>query len=534
MKITRLLRRLLAIYSRSIKRLKLKYFLRYYNNAVFSDYIKYQKLNNMFKKKKIQYHQKSKNNKYKNINNNLNFRTMITPSQYSYMMNCSEPIIIRPSDKNLAFLMTPCFIMDNDDINLRNIIQYNKKFQNNMFNKYNLTSRNKIENVKRDSNTYIFDDYYFNEDDYTNMNTDKKRNQNYIKKLSFLNNKSEITKGKGNKRKFSENKRAISTERLKNDKNIYNYLYDDEFTEEYFNINNKKNLYLREDYYVSNSKKKMIHKNKNKSVISSEINPMLDDNEKNKNCINNKINLEIFSHLFNNKYKTHLRKVENEKIDKENNNIKGKDITGINTERRQYKNYRIFERNNNGKAKKIINDSHEYILQNSLNINRKSPYKKIIKNCIFSTTNLSLKEASNKNKNINSGKNKKKINKNSSLNNISNNSNSQSNNQNLNHISTNYSVGPLSKDNQILITKKTEDKNKNNKRLKCEYNSKNELNQDNLEKNTSTSNRISLQSLSDSKMMELAGHYGYEDSSSENCQMSNIILNKKHFSKKNN
>ena len=129
MKITRLLRRLLAIYSRSIKRLKLKYFLRYYNNAVFSDYIQYQKLKNMFKKKKIQYHQKSKNNKYKNINNNLNFKTMITPSQYSYMMNCSEPIIIRPSDKNLAFLMTPCFIMDNDDINLRNIFNIIKSFR---------------------------------------------------------------------------------------------------------------------------------------------------------------------------------------------------------------------------------------------------------------------------------------------------------------------------------------------------------------------------------------------------------------------
>ena len=115
----------------------------------------------------------------------------------------------------------------------------------------------------------------------------------------------------------------------------------------------------------------------------------------------------------------------------------------------------------------------------------------------------------------------------------SNNSNSQSNNQNINHISTNYSIRTFNKDNQKIIKKKRED-NKENRNIQNELRPKNQIIQDNIEKNTNTSNRISLQSLSDSKMMELAGHYGYEDSSSENYQMNNIIHNKKKFHKKNN
>ena len=58
------MRKLLVIYSRSIKKLKLKYFLRYYNNVILSDYIKYQKLNNMFKRKTQKFYNHSKNDNY--------------------------------------------------------------------------------------------------------------------------------------------------------------------------------------------------------------------------------------------------------------------------------------------------------------------------------------------------------------------------------------------------------------------------------------------------------------------------------------
>ena len=486
----------MVIYSRSIKRIKLKYFLQYYNNVVFSDYIKYQKLQDMFKRKRIQYQKYSKNNKSKNLyNNNSNFRTINTPSQYSYIMNCSEPIIIRPSNNNLAFLMTPCYIIDNPDIKYRNIYEYGKKCLSNVINKCNLTSRHQFGNNgqenKDNAQDYIFNDNYFNEiSSELEKKIDKSfSGKNNLKKISFpihiskLNGEKGVVERNENKRKNFENKRAISSNKPKRDKNRYNYLYSDEFRELDFNLNNKKNsLYLAENNFV--------------------------------NYLNN------------------LKKIDAGKTNKEKS-IKNKNsISEINTERRQ-KNYRIFERNDNPKLKKVINDSHEYILKYSINNNRKTPYNKIIKNGIISSGNFSLLDNSGNKKNLTLGINFKKINKTSSINNSSNNSNSQSNNQNINHISTNYSIKTFNKENQKIIKKKRED-NKENLNIQNELRSKNQIIQDNIEKNTNTSNRISLQSLSDSKMMELAGHYGYEDSSSENYQMNNIIHNKKKFHKKNN
>ena len=82
-KIERILRRLLAIYSRYIKRIKLKYFFQYYRNIILSKYIKKQEFNKAIKAKKIKYI--SKNNKLRNINNNR-FRTINIPSQYSLLI----------------------------------------------------------------------------------------------------------------------------------------------------------------------------------------------------------------------------------------------------------------------------------------------------------------------------------------------------------------------------------------------------------------------------------------------------------------
>jgi len=545
-KITKLLRRLLAIYSRSIKRIKLKYFLQYYNNIIFSDYLKYKKLNNMFKSKRIQYKNSSKNNKLRNFENNNNFRTINTPSQYSYIMNSSEPIILRPSDNKMAFLMTPCYIVESQDINNRNISEYNNKLPNNIINKCYLTSRHKIGNLKQDyrrnNNDYIFDAVYFND---ISDNTDNKINKTYKKsnnfkkinfpiyknKISNLNNEDKKIQKTGDRRRNIDNKRGFSTDRYKN----FQKRNNDGFEEEYFYFNNKKyNLYLGEDNYVNYSKKKKFHKNKNKSCILNEINSGL-INRGNEKRDNNKINREIFSHLYNNNYLNNLKKIDNDKIvkGKINNNIKYRNIIGLNTERRQNKNYRIFERKENQNPNNYINDSHEYILHNSISNNKKSPYNKIIKNCIFSGTNFSLNDEIQKNKNNNKVNGNKKINKKSSSNNHSNNSNSQSNNPNLNHTSTTFSIGQGFKENSKTSKNKKENKIKSNQNSQNESLKKNELYQDNQDKNTTISNRISLQSLSDSKIMELAGHYGYEDSSSENYQMNNIIHNKRKFFKKN-
>ena len=90
--------------------------MRYYYNTILTDYNKYQKLNNMFKKKKTMYQKHSKNNNLKDLDkNNPNFRTINIPYHQSYLMNSSEPIILKPSNDNIAFLMTPCFIVNGND-----------------------------------------------------------------------------------------------------------------------------------------------------------------------------------------------------------------------------------------------------------------------------------------------------------------------------------------------------------------------------------------------------------------------------------
>lgn len=525
-KIERILRRLLAIYSRYIKRIKLKYFFQYYRNTTLSKYIKKQEFNKAIKAKKIKYI--SKNNKLRNINNNR-FRTINIPSQYSHIMNCSEPIILKPSNNNIAFLMTPCYIVENEDSNDRNIVDNICKFPNNMINNNYLTSRHKdkTSNEEQKSNDMeeIFEDIFYNSNHNNNKANKYKKKYNNIKKLSFPFNKSEIfnsnfdntsIRNKGIKRKKIN--RIISTDRIKSNKNRYNFLFDNNIlNDENFNTNNKtNNLCLCEYDYINNSKKK--EKNKNKPCNLGEKNLVLFNKDNCKKNIN-KTNREIFSYLYNNNYLNNLRKINNENIKKNEKFNVRRNIFGIDTEKKQNKTYRIFERKDKNNTNNDTNDSSNYIFHHSVNNNKKSPYYKIIKNKILTSKNLPLK-GENKNSNDIIRKEMKKNNKASSLNNYSINSNSQSNNPNLNHVSTNCSIGPFNKDNKKLIKKKTKESSKN------KYNQNESKNKDEF-LNENNSNRTSLQSLSDSKILELASHYVEDDSTSENHQMNNIIFNKK-------
>ena len=525
-KIERILRRLLAIYSRYIKRIKLKYFFQYYRNIILSKYIKKQEFNKAIKAKKIKYI--SKNNKLRNINNNR-FRTINIPSQYSHIMNCSEPIILKPSNNNIAFLMTPCYIVENEDSNDRNIVDNICKFPNNMINNNYLTSRHKdkTSNEEQKSNDMeeIFEDIFYNSNHNNNKANKYKKKYNNIKKLSFPFNKSGIfnsnfdntsIRNKGIKRKKIN--RIISTDRIKSNKNRYNYLFDNNIlNDENFNTNNKtNNLCLCEYDYINKSKKK--EKNKNKPCNLGEKNLVLFNKDNCKKNIN-KTNREIFSYLYNNNYLNNLRKIDNENIKKNEKFNVRRNIFGIDTEKKQNKTYRIFERKDKNNTNNDTNDSSNYNFHHSVNNNKKSPYYKIIKNKILTSKNLPLK-GENKNSNDIIRKEMKKNNKASSLNNYSINSNSQSNNPNLNHASTNCSIGHFNKDNKKLIKKKTKESSKN------KYN-QNELKNKDEFLNENNSNRTSLQSLSDSKILELASHYLQDDSTSENHQMNNIIFNKK-------
>ena len=569
-KIKKLLRKLLSIYSRSIKKIKLIYFLRYYHNVVLSDYKKYEKLNNMFRRKRQKYFNSSENyeNNYnsQNLNNNNNnydfnnnfYKTISIPYQYSYILNNSEPIIIRNPINNMhkmAFLMTPCYIMDNNDPNNKCIKEYNDKNNNKDINKGHFTSRHKYQTLRQKSeildSDYIYDKLINNKENINSNIRNMRKNYN-IKKIWLPSNKSEIfekniknkNKNIGNNRNNFEFKRSISTERIKNNKNMKHFLFDDEEEEENIDLPNNKNmtnLYFLVNKKNDNSKKKNIKKIKNKnnsSNIFDDIDSLISGKTR---PDKNKINREIFSNLYKNNNLNNLRKLDYKKIKKESNNKKRND-QGTYTERIQNKKYKIFNQIEN-KSKRIINDSHEYILQHSISNTRRQPYNKQLNKDAFSKTVIFSSNISGKNKN-NFSKGTKKIIKNGSTsnNNNLNNSNSQSNNPNIKNISTNYSIGPVpysnyqgNKDSQNLkksCNEKDKINNKKNPNWKIEYGNEEESFKDNLEKNSSVSNRISLQTMNDSKMMELAGYYVNEESSSDNYKMNNIVHSKKKFSRK--
>ena len=626
-KITKLLYKLVAIYSRSIRRIKLKYLLRYYEKVIIANYIKFKKLNNMFKKKTLKYNNSSSNLKKNNSNiSNISNSDLITKpkkASFSYSINKSQPFTFTPqiTNKKMAFLMTPCYIVDNDELNNNYINQYNKKYGKEIINGFYSSSPQKeqifyrtnssnflnpedqflntymkniktIKNMKKDGN------YNYNNNDYFNNNKNNKiysaRNKIYlpyntnngksIEKDKFINldikkpSASEKKNIKGIRRSFfdGKNPKYIKKNRQKvnnaNDRfneinkrnEIFNYDPND-FTlggENNKNNNGKiltrnksSNLNQNDNYEFNpfNSRKKIQYKNINREILNHlyENNFMNNHNLRKKDFrFNNNKNKD---NNINNNY--HSNYNYNSNNNKKSNK---KNILGMNTERKPIKKYSIFNNNNLNYDDKNINKSRDYLFPNKQNDNE-APYNKILFNKgLISSSNFSL--INNQKIKIPINKDIKKIEKSTSMVNNSNNSNTQSNNAGLNHVSTNYSVGPgghsyysSNRDSQI---KNNNDKNKNktdNSINKKNKNNKNQINskapiplqisagivdeyfRDSIGKKSSnnsnnSSNRISLQSLSDSKMMELAGNYKLgEESSSDNYQMNNVIHNKKQF-----
>ena len=502
----------------------------------------------MFKKKTI-YQTHSKNNKLRDLNtNNSIFRTINIPYQHSCFMNSSEPILLRPSNNDIAFLMTPCYIVNDNEDEYKTIKDYRDKFaNNNIINKSYLTSRHKVESMGQSLNNsmkQIFDNDYFTNSNSISVKRKYETNgiKNNMKKISFHYGKYEIYKENRenksiknitNKRKNNELKRPISTDRIKKNKfnNLLNHANEND-NDNMLKNNRKNNLIIGEDNYIKSLKNKIVYKNKNKSCIINKISSKFLDKTKDKNFAN-KINREIFSHLYNNNYLNNLKKLDVEKISKKKKNARKSNIFGINTERMQKKNYSLLGEKENLNPNYAMNDSHDLLFSSSISNEKKFPYNKIIKNEIFSSNDYSLNNSSHKNKKGFIPKDIKKINKESLLNIYSNNSNSRSKNQNLNQSSTNFTSCPFNKEYQ-KIKKNKKEENSIKKNIKNESGSKSEFSKNSSEKNSYNSNRISLQTISDSKILELAGNYGLEDSSTENYQMNNVIYNKNRYNKKSN
>ena len=606
--------KLLCIYSRSIRRIKLKYFLRYYEKVILSNYLKYKKLNNMFKKKPLNYNNSFSLRK-KTTNQELVNR--VTPSSYSYFLNKSEPFLFSPqiNNKNMAYLMTPCYIIDNDEINYNNINQYNKKYGRDIIDGYYLSCPQKEKIMYRAKSSDIInpDGQFYNiyMNNFKNLKYHKKNNKrnpnniysarnqlyfpfdddnnlfhNNIKpiksKEKYINGKKSLSSGKKNIKEnngtFSYNKKSIY-------KNLFNEnvpKYKRTFRDTGYNFKNNESkseifYFNPKDFTLSgqNDNKKILTRNRTNNLENTksyEFNPFIPS----KQLLDGNINKEILNHLYQKNYlnnnKNLKKKDNNFDINNKNNNkydgkknnnynnnnnnniINEKNNFGTNTEKRPIKNYSIFNKSkynkekDKDKDKNRMNKSRDYLFPNNNN-NNEAPYNKILNNGLISSSNFSLINHSKKK--IPYNKDAKNINKSHN----SNNSNTQSNNAG-HPVSTNYSIGPgghsnysSNKDSQKRIDFKDRSNQNQNKKNKNQNNPKPPVNlqispgivdeyfRDSLGKKSSSnnSNRVSLQSLSDSKMMELAGHYGHglggDESSSDNYQMNNVIYNKKQYFK---
>lgn len=556
-KITNILFKLLAIYSRSLRRIKLKYFLHYYDKAILKKYDKYKKINSLFKKKAFINRKSSLNNK------KYDYEPLISSARnsYSYLLNKSEPFIFDTKlNRDVAYLMTPCYLIHKDDMNKNNIKKYNSKFNKSIIKEYDwLIPKTKVHSYKVLNSESPFEPQYFNMKSSKNKKkTNPEKNiisassrYNYNNLFDDYIKSNETKRYKNIKKSCYSNKNSINRSRNKN-------FYDKDFFREYAKTNFGKNIFGK--YNVSNSNSKIFNVNDNDFTLGNENNKgkiIKKGNSRNRNdkigksspfifktnYLGQNINRGILNQLYENDFlnKIKIKKEENKinpikKNNKNASNNKKKNIVGVSSVIKPSLKYSIFGNDKNNK-----NKSKNYLFPNSRNNN---PYNKIFDKEMI-TYSISSGTISGKNT-IPLEKDAKKRYSNNTINNISN-SNSQTNNPAANHTSTNYSIGQgmnsyfsSNKDLQKRINNSINynnySKNGNNIKAGIPYEISSgivdEYFGDSIDRNSNSnsSNKISLQSLSDSKMIELAGNYKLaDDSSSDNYRMDNIIHNKKEY-----
>ena len=541
----------------------------------------------MFKKKQVKY-----SKSFSKLKNNYNYDTINRPTQTSssYFLNKSDPFIYTPqiTYKKMAYLMTPCYIVDNDDINFENIFQYNKKLGKNFLNGFNLPSLKKEKKFNRTkSSEFLENDDPFYKLYIKNLENRKKFAENINNDRVKIDRNNNIHSARNKiyfpfeerKNNLFENdikpieyfnkcfelKKQVSSDKINKNKKVNHF---DEFIPLYKKRNREKKF---NDLFLNNKKK---NKNKNE-ILNFDLNDFTLGGENNsakiltrnrsnlleignnsdfipfnlRNNYDNKgINREILNQLYENNFINNNKNSKNQDFrfnirnqdnnNKNNNNIKKNNLFEINTEKKPINKYSIFNSNNFNENN--TNKSKDFLFRNNQN-NKEIPYNKIFTKDLISSSNFSFM---NNTKNIQN-------NKNNSINNNSNNSNTQSNNAGFNRVSTNYSLGPGGH-SHYSSNRDTQKRNNNSmNKIQSQINSKppsplqispvivdeyfkesiRKKNNSNSNSNNS-SNRISLQSLSDSKMLELAGHYKLgEESSSDNYQMNSIIHYKTKYNR---
>ena len=345
--------------------------------------------------------------------------------------------------------------------------------------KKNKNGRNKIRenDLFNGNNNYCF--YNFSESDKNNNNS------NFLKYDFFRHNKANPINLKETTYKFQNNKKIISSPYRKNiNKQISESLRNSGYKKE--KINPKNNNYINSNYLNYNRE---LNKNKIKNSKYS-------------------FNRESFSNNNNHKRENFFNKKNKREINNKNQNgrfnsfikdIKPKSLFKINNENKNvFKNKNKI--NNNNKLK--YNNSQNHLNSKSKknnNIKENNKVKNIYSNKSLNPSSLTF----DSNNRRNSKNNIKSTN--ALLSNL--NSTSSRNNEINNHFLKDLKI--ISGINECFY-----DFNK-------DYNKK------------KYSDELSLQSLSDSKMMELANKYANEDdNSSENYRMNNIVHSKKKYKNK--
>lgn len=541
----------------------------------------------MFKKKPIKYNN-SYNNKKKTEKNN---DTISSPVKQLYTLNKSEPFLFTPqiNNKNMAYLMTPCYIVDNDDLNIKTVKEYNRRIGKDLINGYFLSSPQKSKMFYRTKSSEFLKNedpfYYTYMKNASNRKNNDNRNDNFNYNLYSDGNKFFIPSYGENSSLFDNNirrienrsritkiKRPNSSDKKLISLNKNQLFFDSEPFPNFYDSSDNNNLYNK---FIKRNRNKnpneMIYLKKNNDIFTlggennidkgNTRNKSKKSNNSNKkknnlfdlskNYRNQNVNRQILNHLYDNNYmnnnifgrQSNNFAIKNNKKNKNDDYMNyNNNILNTNTDRKNTKNYSIFKNDNVDILKQ--NKSIYNLYPNKEN-NKDHPYNKILNMGKISSINFALINSGKKNNQLDIEN--KKRNSSNSNNNVSNNSNSQSNNLGANHISTNYtgvhSYYSSNRDNQMQKqiennkskkgTNKSVNSSKPVKSLEVSPVFSNEYFRDSIGKKSNTSsNKVSLQSLSDSKMLELAGHYGFGDeSSSDNYQMNNVIHNKKNFYK---
>ena len=493
-----LLKKLIHIYSRNIKRKKLYYFMKFYKICLI---LKYN--NTKFKK----YNRRSYSNLYNdytfrnNKKDNIKIDQLYNESHlypFSPLINHSGYMTFYPNTYRNSTPFTSRYrsYRSNNPLN-----QNFGNFENPYLTQRNIMTENDFYKKER-FNQENGDDNYFYEDYINNFrlsNKNNNKNNNFRKNLNstdygFYN---PLNKSK------NRNKRVNNLYSNKEDdinSRIYEYLNDFDINKQRLNIYNPNN---------SNAyNKKEINPKRNKSNNNIMTGSKFDINERtpvkynynNINNTNNRRNSEI-ENYFNKKAKAKYNNNSNLKLNKNRLSFKKPNNKDKNSIKYNSSNKKNEEEDKNNKI--IYNESKDYFYSfNNKNNNKNVDLSKKNSNASLNPSSLGLDQL----KTFYTNKPKTTTTNNNAA-------NSNINSASSRMLDTHY---------HFLNGLKMMSGEVNE--YFYDFNPK----RGGKDKREDQKNDESLQSLSDSKMMEIANHYLPEDDDSiENYQMNNIIYNRK-------